>query len=512
MQSRVVIVGAGMGGLTAALLLADKGCAVTVIEKESHPGGKLRSVRVGDVAIDGGPTVFTMRHVFEQIFTSIGESFDDHVTIDNADLLARHAWHGAERLDLFADHQRSRDAIGIFAGADAARGFDSFTQEARRIYETLDATFMQASRTSALGLALRIGPRRLGALWGIRPHEPLWRALGRHFADPRLRQLFGRYATYAGSSPFAAPATLMLIAHAEASGVGIIRGGMHQLAEVMAARAQLRGAQFRYGEPCTAITASRVTLASGEQLEADAVIANCDPAALAAGLFGDEAALAVPPVRQRDRALSALVWLMSAHADGEALSHHNVFFSDDYQSEFAAIGKGRLPPDPTVYVCAQDRPARAEPVSRDRDRFQFIVNAPANGDGDSFTSAEIASCERATLNRLRACGVTLEIHDQQLTTPQGFNSLFPATGGALYGQATHGALAAFRRPGARSRMPGLYLTGGATHPGAGVPMAALSGIQAASALLADRASIRQSYPAATPGGTSMRPAMTDAMD
>lgn len=512
MQSRVVIVGAGMGGLTAALLLADKGCAVTVVEKEAHPGGKLRSVRVGDVGIDGGPTVFTMRHVFDQIFAAIGESFDDHVTIETADLLARHAWRGAERLDLFADHQRSRDAIGMFAGAGAARGFDSFTQEARRIYETLDDSFMQASRTSALGLALRIGPRRLGALWGIRPHEPMWRALGRHFDDPRLRQLFGRYATYAGSSPFAAPATLMLIAHAEASGVGIIQGGMHKLAEAMAARAQHRGAQFRYGERCTAIASKGVTLASGEHLSADAVIANCDPAALAAGLFGDEAKRAVPAVRPRDRALSALVWLFSARADGAALSHHNVFFSEDYAAEFNAIGSGRLPPDPTVYVCAQDRPAQAGSAPRERDRFQFIVNAPANGDGDSFTSAEIALCERATLDRLRACGVTLEIHDRQLTTPQGFNTLFPATGGALYGRATHGALAAFRRPGARSRIPGLYLAGGATHPGAGVPMAALSGIQAASALLADRASTRRSYPAATPGGTLMRRAMTDATD
>lgn len=501
-----------MGGLTAALLLADKGCAVTVIEKEAHPGGKLRSVAVGDVRIDGGPTVFTMRHVFDQIFESIGESLDDHVEIYNADLLARHAWRGDARLDLFADQQRSRDAIGVFAGSAAARGFDSFSAEARRIYETLDGPFIRGSRTSALGLTLRIGPRQLGALWGIRPHEPMWRALGRHFTDVRLRQLFGRYATYAGSSPFHAPATLMLIAHAEASGVGIIRGGMHRLAEALAARAQARGAQFRYRTACTAITPGAVSLDTGERLSADAVIANCDPAALSSGLFGSDAARAVARHRPDRRALSAFVSLVSARTSSASLTHHNVFFSDDYPAEFAAIANGQLPPDPTVYVCAQDRPAHAEPIVRDHDRFQFIINAPANGDSTAFTSGEIAQCERATLERLKACGVTLEILDRHLTTPQEFNRLFPATGGALYGQATHGAMAAFRRPGARTRMKGLYLTGGGTHPGAGVPMAALSGIQAASACLADRASIRQSYPVATPGGTSTRRAMRETMD
>jgi 1-hydroxycarotenoid 3,4-desaturase len=512
MGKRVIIIGAGVGGLTAAMLLAHNGCDVTVLEMAAQPGGKMRQLPVGGAMIDAGPTVFTMRHVFDEMFASVGESLGDHVSLTKAEVLARHAWDGSAQLDLFADHARSRDAIGQFAGAAAAKGFDSFSDEARRIYETLDGPFMRATKTSPVGLVWRMGPRQLGRLWGIRPYEPMWRALGRHFTDSRLKQLFGRYATYGGSSPYRAPATLMLIAHAEARGVWLIDGGMHRLAEAIAALAQRRGAQFRYGARVTGITSDGVTLESGERLRADRVIANCDPAALATGLMGSAAARSVPQFAPGKRALSAMVTLYSAKTAGFPLTRHNVFFSGDYAAEFADIEAGRLPRQPTVYVCAQDRDAADGRGPDGPDRLQLIVNAPPNGDATPLSKAENEACQNATVDRLKMCGLGLEILDQQLTTPQGFNQLFPATGGALYGRATHGAMAAFQRPGARTKMANLYLAGGGTHPGAGVPMAALSGIQAASALLADLALTRRLHPVAMPGGTSTRSVMTASTD
>jgi 1-hydroxycarotenoid 3,4-desaturase len=505
-RERVVIVGAGIGGLTSALLLAHAGCDVTVVDQASRPGGKMRELVVGEQPIDAGPTVFTMRHVFETIFESVGESLDAHITLTKADILARHAWNDAARLDLYADHERSRDAIGAFAGLTEAKAFDSFSRQAQHIYETLDHSFMRAPKTSALGLSLRIGANDISRLFGIRPFDPMWRALGRHFKDPRLLQLFGRYATYAGSSPFKAPATLMLIAHAEARGVYLIEGGMHRLAVAIEQLAKARGARFRFGEACRAIDQGGVKLKSGERIEADFVVANCDPAALSAGLFGETVKRAVKPFDSNERALSAMVTLYTATPNDFPLSRHNVFFSDDYRAEFADISAGRLPQKPTVYVCAQDRDACDGPAPQSVDRLQFIVNAPAIGDARSFSSAEIIACQNAALEKLAMCGLTLTIHDTQVTTPGSFNQLFPATGGALYGRATHGAMAAFQRPGARSRIPWLYLCGGGTHPGAGLPMAALSGIQAASALLADRASTPRSFQVAMPGGISTQSA------
>ncbi|GLR47732.1 1-hydroxycarotenoid 3,4-desaturase CrtD [Sphingomonas astaxanthinifaciens] len=507
MRDEVVVIGAGIGGLTSALLLAVQGLRVTVVDKERQAGGKVRQLAVGGVPVDAGPTVFTMKPLFDEIFAAAGARLEERCTVRRADLLARHAWSEHERLDLFDDPARSEAAIGDFAGADAARGYRDFRVEAQRIHDILDAPFLRNSRVYPPMLMWRIGLWRLGALRAIRPYESLWNALGDHFRDPRLRQLFARYSTYCGSSPFDAPATLMLITHVEAMGVWLIDGGLTALAEALEALAREHGVVFRFGEEVREVLvehgrAAGVRLASGESLRAGAVIANCDPAALASGRVrtGDVAAVGkVPP---RRRSLSAMVWLMKAEADGFPLDRHNVFFSPDYRAEFDALRRGRLPDRPTAYVCALDRPDG--PVVAG-DRLQIIVNAPANGDTHAYGPEEIARCGTAMEERLAACGLRLRpLAPPRVTTPRDFEALLPSTGGALYGRASHGWAASFLRQSARTRIPGLYCAGGSTHPGAGVPMAALSGQLAVTTLLRDRSSIVRSGRAAMPGGMSMR--------
>ena len=509
MRSPIVIIGAGIGGLTAAALLAAAGEEVVVCEAAPTPGGKLREIRIGGRALDAGPTVFTMRWVFEAIFAAAGASLDDYLTLRPVTTLARHAWGSDARLDLFAEIAESEAAIGAFAGAAEATRFRAFTAEARRTYTTLEHSFLDAPATSPIGLTARIGLSRPGDLLSIRPFETLWGALGGYFHDPRLRQLFGRYATYSGASPFLAPATLMLIAHVEQSGVWLVEGGMHAIARALEALARGHGVVFRYGEPVAGLLtvdgrARGVTLASGERLEARAVVFNGDPSALATGLLGPHAAPATPALPPAQRSLSAVTLTGHATAHGFALLRHNVFFGPDYAREFADLAAGHPPRDPTVYVCAQDREAADGPAPTGPERLHLIVNAPPRGDTHPLTPTEIASCEQRTLDRLAACGLTLSSPALTITTPTDFERLFPGTGGALYGRASHGSAAAFQRPGARTRIPGLYLAGGATHPGAGVPMAALSGRLAATALLRDHASIRPSLPKVMNGGMSTR--------
>jgi 1-hydroxycarotenoid 3,4-desaturase len=504
---RAVVVGAGIGGLTTALLLALRGVAVTVVEKELAPGGKARMVPVGDSAVDGGPTVFTMRDVFDEIFADAGSALDEHLTIRRADILARHAWDDGPALDLYADLEDSVEAIGAFAGPKEAAGFRRFMAEARHTFETLDTTFMRARKTNPLGLTWRIGLHRLGALYAIHPYTALWTALGAHFRDPRLRQLFGRYATYCGSSPFRAPATLMLIAHVEQSGVWLIEGGVHALARALETLGRRHGVDYRYGTGVSTILADKgraagVELATGERIAADLVVVNADPAAIADGRFGAPVARAVRPVAPASRSLSAVTFLMEAEASGRPLVRHNVFFSPDYAREFADIAAGRPPADPTTYVCALDADARSGATDAGR-RFQIIVNAPANGDRHIYSRGDIETCTTQMLGRLAASGLTLTPHSPPVVvTPSDFERLFPSTGGALYGRASHGWAASFLRQSSRTRIPGLYCAGGSTHPGAGVPMAALSGRLAASTAIADLASTARSRRAATSGGTS----------
>ncbi len=495
---RVVIVGAGIGGLAAAMHLATRGLAVTVTERAGAPGGKMRQVEVAGHRIDAGPTVLTLRNVFERLFADAGTSLDAHVTLRPLDILARHAWDADTRLDLYADRERSAEAIGALAGPAEARRFRAFCAHARRVWETLERPFVMAAEPSLPGLLGGVGAKGLARLPEIRPFSSLWRELGSYFHDPRLRQLFGRYATYCGSSPFDAPATLMLVVHVELEGVWTVEGGMHRLASAMAAQAQRAGAHLRYAAHVAEILfaggrAAGVRLADGEELPADAVIVNADVAALATGRLGAAARRAVPSMAGVARSLSALTWCLHAPAEGFPLVRHNVFFSRDYRAEFDDILlHGRLPAEPTVYVCAQDRDDEPNPAGAAGERLLCLVNAPAVGDSRRFDATEIAACEARTFACLERCGLRLarSAERQVVTTPQDFAELFPATGGALYGRATHGWRASFARPGVRTRLPGLYLAGGSVHPGPGVPMVALSGRAAAAAALTDLTSTR----------------------
>jgi 1-hydroxycarotenoid 3,4-desaturase len=441
-----------------------------------------------------------------------GASFDDHVSLRPLEILARHAWSATERFDLFADINRAAAAVGDFSGAAEARRFLAFCEEARRIYRTLKEPFLAASRPGPLRLSARIGLHRPGALLGIKPFTTMWGALCRHFHDPRLRQLFGRYATYNGASPFAAPATLMLIAHVEQEGVWTIAGGMQRLAEAMEKLARARGVEFRFGVAAERILmeggrASGVVLATGEHLMGDAVVVNAD---FGAGGW---------PVRRRCGARRQIRGAGRPLPVGRHLGDD----SPDTRLWPAAAQcfllpglPGRIRPD-----LPASAPARGthnlclRPGSRRRPR----------GAGNR---TPVRACERA---RRRRQTEFRDRGDRPMPDRSSEPSATVRPVGNAAGKPGHDPIrlsspissdrwsvvrtsvprleAAFRRPGSATKIPGLYLAGGSTHPGAGVPMAALSGQLAAQRLLSDRASMPMFRQAAISGGISTLSAVTD---
>jgi 1-hydroxycarotenoid 3,4-desaturase len=504
---RTVVIGAGMAGLVAALRLAHSGHRVTVLERADQPGGKVHTQAVGEALIDSGPTVFTMRWVFDEILRSVGERLDDHLQLQPLQVLARHFWHDGSQLDLFADAERSEAAVADWAGGDEAARFRRFCERARTVHDTLEGPVMRAQRPGMLELMARLGPTGLGVLASIGPMRTLWQQMQREFRDPRLQQLFGRYATYCGSSPWQAPATLMLVAQVEMDGVWSLGGGMSSLPALLGRLAVARGARLRLGCSAERIDVHQgqvrgVALATGEVLPADLVLFNGDVAALRQGLLGPPARAAVP-AQAPPRSLSALTWALHAPVAGVALERHNVFFCPDYQQEFDDIFVHRhLPRLPTVYVCAQDRPGAVPEGAPER--ALVLVNAPASGDAPQGRNEDLDTCQATTFSALHRMGLRIPLSSPGMrrTSPADFHRRFPATGGALYGQATHGWTSIFSRPGSHTPIQGLYLAGGSVHPGPGVPMAALSGQLAAEALLASPVSTRRSRPVAISGGMS----------
>jgi 1-hydroxycarotenoid 3,4-desaturase len=489
-RPKIIVIGAGMGGLAAAADLARQNCEVTVLERAEGSGGKMRQVKVGASLIDAGPTVFTMKWVFDALFKEAGLALEDHVALLPAEILARHAWVSGGNLDLYADIQRSAEAIAEFAGAREASGYLAFCERSRRIFETLNGPFIESQRPGPLELVRRVGPNNLGAMWDTAPHQTMWSALGGFFKDERLQQLFGRYATYCGSSPFFAPATLMLVSHVEQAGVWRVKGGMVAVSGAMQALCEHAGAQVRFQSPVARILiqngqTSGVELETGEILAADAIVFNGDISALGQGLLGIGAQKAVTPVPRANRSQSAITWCITARTKGMALAHHSVLFSDDYRGEFKDVFNKRTPPkSPTVYICAQDRDDACT-APDGAERLLILINAPADGDLADPSVFDPARAKEAACRIMEQCGLTLDVAHGEVTTPVGFNALFPGSGGALYGRANHGPFASFQRPGARSRVQGLYLAGGSAHPGPGIPMATLSGRLAAAQLLKD---------------------------
>lgn len=498
---RIAIVGAGIGGLATALRLSQGGADVSVYDLHDAPGGKIRTLPSAAGPVDAGPTVLTMLPVFEALFRDVGADIHNHVTLTQLHTLARHFWDDGTVLDLTADRDENIANIRDTFGAQDAAQFDAFDARAQMLFDAFDAPMMQyaAPKTPQMVATVLKNPRLIAAM---SPHRTLASTLRQSFASPQLQQLFGRYATYVGGSPYQSPAILSLIWSAEARGVWSVKGGIHTLAKAIAKLAESFGATFHYNTPIRRIIQQNGRAAGLQtdagQIEADIVVFNGDPRALVQGDLGHAASNAVGADGTDPRSLSAYVHAFAAAPSGVELSHHNVFFGHDPKAEFDALQQGRHPTDATLYVCAQDHGNLASDAQQ---RFEIIMNGPPVG---IDAGEEKDPCQTQTFNRLRNFGLHFDRRPEPatLTTPAGFNALFPASLGSLYGRSPQGLMAGMKRPLARTDMAGLYLTGGGAHPGAGIPMATLSARHAVEAIKADLSSTSTSRQTGMRGGMS----------
>ncbi|MDC0640045.1 FAD-dependent oxidoreductase, partial [Planktomarina temperata] len=433
-MQHVAIIGAGIGGLAAAMRLAHGGVKVTVLERQATPGGKMRSLPSAAGMIDAGPTVLTMKPVFEALFREVGCQLADYATLIQEDILARHFWRDGTRLDLMRDRQASLENVHHSFGAAAAAEFHRFSRDAQYLFEQLNDPMMQ-SAAPALRKMIPVMLRSPATVMRMDPLRSLAQSLARRFSEPRLAQLFARYATYIGGLPQASPALLALIWHVESLGVWHVKGGMKQLAYGMEACAKTLGAEFHYDSCVTKFEhggSSQYHLeCDGRFLSCDAVLFNGDPNALARGLLGPEASAATAPQAMMPRSLSAHVMSFAAQVQGLPLAAHNVLFAADPDQEYRPLAQGAPQHDPTLYICAQDRFGSTTPGGQER--FEIILNHPPSAATAVPSQKVREQCQTILLDHLTRHGLSFTPRPppSTLTMTEDFAQMFPGSDGSL---------------------------------------------------------------------------------
>lgn len=482
-MSRALVVGAGIGGLAAAVDLAGKGVAVEVFEAHDRVGGKASEQCVDGACFDTGPSLLTLPEVFRDLFARTEADLRDYVELITPSPLFRYRWPDGTDLPVHHALDDTLDSVRDTLGPDAADQLQRFLRRARTTWE-LSAPRFVLGDAPTLGGVLRMGPLAWLELGRVDVLRSMQRAIERDVSEPHLRDLLLRYATYNGSDPRRAPATLNCIAWVELGlgGYGV-RGGMHQLALALVKRLEELGGAVHTNTPVDALITEggRVTgLRTADQTHhADAVVVNADVAHLLADLL--PGSLKTPRTARSTSGLT-LVVRSKRRTDRAA---HTVVYPEDYLQEFRDLYDHRKPPsDPTLYACAQGVAHGREGWGDDEPVF-LMANAPADPD---------ASCDalrEALLRRAVDSGV-IDAGDRVVweRDPAGLEALYPRTGGAIYGAASTDRMAAFKRPPNRAPLPGLYLAGGSAHPGGGVPLCAQSGATAARQLLHDLGAAR----------------------
>ncbi|MFP4113149.1 MAG: phytoene desaturase family protein [Spirochaetales bacterium] len=483
---RAIVVGAGLGGLSAAIRLAAAGWRVTVYEQQRIPGGKAGSEARGRYRFDTGPSLLTMPYVVEELFAEAGRDWRDYLEVERLEVICNYFWPDGTRLHAYGDPDRFAAEVEEQLG-EPAEHVRRYLQYAGRIHDTAAEIFLRHSLHDRRTYLSRLFWSRVWKLGRIDAMRTMNRANESFFRDSRLVQLFNRYATYNGSSPYQTPATLNIIPFVEyVHGGYSVVGGIHSLPRALERLALELGVEVRYGERVDRIvTQSRTrrrAVATGVEVgsrfePADAVVSNVDVSVAYPQLLGDEDAKQLQRYRRLEPSSSGLVFYWGVRGEFAELTVNNIFFSADYRSEFRQIfTERRCPDDPTIYLNITSKVTPGDSPEGGENWF-VLANAPYE-DGQEWTR-EVEHTRAVVVRRLSETlgrDVSGLIEEEGIMTPPDIERKTMSYRGALYGISSNSRLAAFaRHPNRSPDCAGLYFCGGSAHPGGGMPLVMLSG-------------------------------------
>ena len=486
----VIIIGAGMGGLAAAISTAAKGHNVQVFEASSQAGGKAGTTIIDGVEVDTGPSVVTLPEVFDTLFKAAGTRLEDEVTLKTSSPAFRYIFADGVVLDMHHEVEPMLDGIRSTLGRNAAAEMRAFLRYAKTIWNAGAPNFVYGKAPS-FGTIMRLGLTRIADVRRIDSMRSMYKGIGAYVQDPHLRNILARYATYNGSNVLTAPATLNCISHVELALGGFgIEGGIAALVRALTRAAEKLGVRFVYDTPIREIVVRGgrvvgVKTHDGGGFSSPAIVANADVGHLARDLLpSDQRRVVTPP---SPPSMSGWTAIVRAKKGSEPRPAHAVLFAAEYLEEFIDIfDRDRPPQTPTVYLCAQQT-CHGRPGWSDAEPVFVMANSPAEPESGPRDPEAFRMLERRVMDRIRNAGL-IAVDDSVVwtRTPSELAETFPGSRGSIYGAASNSAMAAFRRPSnAIKGLPGLYLASGSAHPGGGLPLCALSGIAAAEALVAD---------------------------
>jgi len=497
----VVVIGGGLAGLSSACTLAARGHTVTLLEKNQWVGGKAAQLASDGFRFDMGPTILTLPSVLKRVFAEANELIEEYLELVRLDPQWRcffdaHGQHEPSVLDLVADVPAMRQNLDAFTGATASSdGYERFIKMSKGLHGVSDRFFFWKS-VGGLADTMEVG----GAFSAAVLKDVLSLQMGRsvasvvrkHVPDERVAQMMDHFTQYVGSAPDQSPAVLCSIAHMQTEegiwypmqGTRAVPEALHKLAEKLGVTIRMATDVKSIETEQGAVTA--VITTDGQRFGCDAVVSNCDAVRTYRELLGGKLGQKFQSTAKFEPACSGVVLYLGLNRRYEQLLHHNFVFSHDAEEEFEAIyRKGQPAPDPTAYVCA---PAVTEPgvAPEGGEALYVLVHTPYLRPGHDWSKMFPAYREKI-LDKLEQTAGMTGLRDaivyESALTPRDIHERYRVLNGAIYGLASHGKYIGAFKPGNRRKdVRGLYLAGGAAHPGPGMPMVLMSGWIAADSL------------------------------
>ena len=486
-MAKISVIGAGIGGMSAAARLAKQGHQVTVFENSDQSGGKCRTEWFGDYAFDTGPSLLTLPAVFRDLFLKTGKRIEHVLDISPVDPAFNYNFADGSKVTYpNLSNPKTYQEIEKSFGISASQSWRQIIERSEKMWEASRDSFIESELTSIWPLLLR--RNLINQINQISPFTSIRSLSEKLNLDPHLKMIIDRYATYTGSDPRSAPAVLLTIAFVESTfGAWHIKGGIGQLSVALEQRCRDLGVDFQFKSLVTKILVERnkvegIVLSDGKIIKSDLVVSNSDAEYTFNSLIGNEVSSARGERRKLKSAtkslagFSLLLGLDNSKSKPVDVEHHNVYFPENYDLEFDQIFTQKVPvTDPTIYLCAPKDSSMVK--GADKEAWFVLVNAPRHepelgwdwkDGGQEYAQKIISKMDDLGLN------VTNRLDFMEYRTPADLENYAMAPGGSIYGTSSNSPVSAFLRARNRSKVKGLFCVGGSAHPGGGLPLVGIS--------------------------------------